>query len=367
MVNSIKKSQVDAIKVRAPGRANILGEHIDYCGGKVLPFALEQYMQFKFTKTDKKPKIIAEDLEDDWEYGASERPAWAHYFNTMLEQLKNKIGYVPYFDLVFNSTIPIGGGLSSSSALCCGFLSGINKLYDLALSKRDIIKLASEAEYGLGLQGGLMDQCAIMYSKAEHALLLDCDDMSMEHIYLDPDIFSFYLIDTGVKHQLVDSPYNDRKMSSQQGLNAICSHKKQTLNYRELNMEDLEVLNDVVQIKSLRHVVSEIKRVDLAVKALMQGNPVEMGQLMNETHRSLSTDYKVSCAEADFLVNRFQDEKGVYGARMIGGGFGGHVLILLKPGVNLNFMSRVQEDYKEAFGLKPNYFKASPSSGLSFS
>ncbi|NNE15039.1 MAG: galactokinase [Saprospiraceae bacterium] len=354
--------------VRAPGRANIIGEHVDYCEGLVLPFAIKQSMYFcGKRRNDSLVYLHAFDYSKTIQLESEkEAPNWSKYFLQIINLLGKKKGLNQGFDLSFGSDIPIGGGVSSSSALCCGFLLLLNELLGLRLSKRQILNLASEAEHGIGLRGGKMDQTAIMFGKKDKAIFLDCKNETHQFIDLSLEENKFVLFDTGVKHSLVDSEYNKRREEVDLALKCVCKSIGKEVSFRELTLTDIAFLEkeSTVLFNRISHVISEIDRVKQSVKAIDAKEYSSLGLLMNDSHRSLKERLEVSCNELDFIAEHLQRQANVYGARMMGGGFGGNVIALVKSGYSGGF-NKLTSDYEERFGIKLKIIEVEPGKGAS--
>jgi len=317
--------------VKAPGRANIIGEHIDYCEGMVLPFAIEQSMYF-VTKRHASDLVVinSEDYQSTWQEGQATSDSWMGYIQQVLVVVRKNNLLVTGCEVYITSDIPIGAGVSSSSALCCGFLYVLNEINKWQLGKNELIAMASEAEYGLGLRGGKMDQYSIFYGEEGSAVLLDCRDHTYRLIEIDQAVFQFVLLDSGVQHSLVHSDYNSRRDEVERAL-AQVREVEQEAGYRSITSRHIDLLAEhSVERKRLRHVYSEINRVGLAVAAIEQKDPIGLGQLFFKSHYSLRDDYEVSCPEIDWLIAYLEQDRGIYGARMMGGGFGGSVICLVK-------------------------------------
>lgn len=344
--------------VRAPGRANIIGEHVDYCGGTVMPFAIQQSMYFFFSKVNAGNEYIYLDCDADSEH--SDGSGLLKKLEAVLLKHQIELGN---FRVAITSDIPIGGGLSSSSALCCGFIYGLNELFQKDLDKTDIIRYASAAEYGVGVKGGLMDQHAVVFSKANKALYLDCNDHSFGYLDLDPELFQFELWDTGIRHKLMESKYNNRRETLELAMEELSMHKGRKLDYNEVKPEDLSVLKDPVYRLRIRHVISERKRVTEAKRAIETKDIKVLAQQLNASHESLRDNYEVSWKEADWLQAKLIEHGFSLGSRMVGGGFGGHLICLR----NKNAAHDEQEllcAYKRQFGIEATKREVRASSGI---
>lgn len=353
------------VRVSSPGRANIIGEHIDYCGGTVMPFAIQEHMVFWAAKSLRKTSIIAS-MEDGWHFDPF-KVSGSHrnhrYFIACLAAMENQ-GYKPgFFSLGFTSSIPRGGGLSSSTALCCGFIASLSALFDFDLSFEELINLASQAEYGAGTKGGLMDQYSIVCGKRDKALYLDCETRSYSLLDLNPQDFSFILWDTGVSHSLANSDYNLRRRQLDEARERIEMHKGREQSFAEMQEEDLQHLEDRTYRRRLRHVIEEMARARKAKYAICAKQPGILGELMNDSHRSLRDNFEVSCPEADYLVSELNGRNMCHGARIMGGGFGGHVIALMKS-YDVEKQSDLSADYFRRWGLHTTVRTVKASPGL---
>lgn len=360
--------------VLSPGRINIIGEHIDYNHGFVLPAAIDKYICFAISKNETQDcRIVSLDLNDEYQFNIQDKVApisknWVNYFLGVFHQVQDKID--SGFDIVFSSTIPIGAGLSSSAALECGFLYGLNYFFGLGLDKKQIAKMGQKAEHTFaGVNCGIMDQFASVFGKENQVIFLDCD--TLEHQYAPADFgdYTLLLLNTNVKHNLQTSEYNNRRKECEAGIGIIQNKFPEVSNFREAKMEMVEELKeemgDVVYRRS-RFVVGEISRIQELVKSLKENDFENVGQLMTATHYGLSKDYEVSCEELDFLVEHVLQEEGVLGARVMGGGFGGCTINLLKKTEVEKIIEKLSKAYLEKFGIELTPYQVSVSEGTHF-
>lgn len=360
--------------VLSPGRINIIGEHIDYNHGFVLPAAIDKYICFAISKNETQDcRIVSLDLNDEYQFNIQDKVApisknWVNYFLGVFHQVQDKID--SGFDIVFSSTIPIGAGLSSSAALECGFLYGLNYFFGLGLDKKQIAKMGQKAEHTFaGVNCGIMDQFASVFGKENQVIFLDCD--TLEHQYAPADFgdYTLLLLNTNVKHNLQTSEYNNRRKECEAGIGIIQNKFPEVSNFREAKMEMVEELKeemgDVVYRRS-RFVVGEISRIQELVKSLKENDFENVGQLMTATHYGLSKDYEVSCEELDFLVDHVLQEEGVLGARVMGGGFGGCTINLLKKTEVEKIIEKLSKAYLEKFGIELTPYQVSVSEGTHF-
>ncbi len=346
-----------AILFTSPGRINLIGEHTDYNGGFVFPGAIDRAM-FAAIKPNgyDKIRVYSIDLDEYCEFGLeeSDKPdkQWASYiFGVCREVIKRGFKVKP-FDTVFLGTVPLGAGLSSSAALESVYAYAINDLYnDNSIDKFELARIGQSTEHNYcGVKCGIMDQFASIFGKAGHLMRLDC--LNMEHKYypFNPEGYKLVLIDSQVKHALVDSPYNKRRES--------CERVAKSLGQETLRGATMEMLDKVKEQISdedylrARYVIGEEQRVLDVCDALERGDYETVGERMYETHWGMSKDYEVSCVELDFLAT-LAKECGVTGARIMGGGFGGCTINLVKSELYDNFIDTVKSKFNENYGHEP--------------
>lgn len=359
----------------SPGRINIIGEHIDYNDGFVLPAAINKYvcLAFSINKTSE-CTIIAKDLNSTISFDLNDnlvphKKMWVNYIFGVIHQLKMKHYPLKGFNVVFSSTIPIGAGLSSSAAVECGFAYALSKLFDLGLSKEEIALIGQKSEHTfVGVNCGIMDQFASVFGKKKKAIKLDCTTLEYEYHNADFKKYSLLLLDSNVKHTHLTSGYNVRRQEVEQGLATIKEHFPEVKTFRNCTLEMVQTLQETLGetiYKRCHFVVKEIERVQDAVTAMEQSDFKKLGQLMSGTHQGLSEEYEVSCEEIDFLVDAVQHEKSVLGARMMGGGFGGCSINLVEKGSENDLIERITKRYREAFGIELKAYKIKISKGTS--
>jgi galactokinase len=356
----------------SPGRINIIGEHIDYNDGFVMPAAINKYVCFAISiNTDATVTLIAQDLNEAYKFDLNDnlKPVdkmWVNYILGVLHQLKPK-GLSTGCNIVFSSTIPMGAGLSSSAALECGVAYAMNKLFDLGLTKKDIALIGQQSEHTfVGVNCGIMDQFASVFGKKNKVIKLDCNSLEYEYYNADFKKYTLLLLDSNVKHTHLTSGYNDRRQEVEQGLSIIKQNHPEVDTFRDCNekmVTDLkEQLGDTI-FKRCLFVVKEIQRVQDAAMALKISDFKKLGKLMTETHYGLSKDYEVSCAEIDFLVDAAQQEKSVLGARMMGGGFGGCSINLVEKGIEKELIDKITMAYRNQFGIELKAYKVKIAKG----
>lgn len=348
------------ILVRSPGRVNLIGEHTDYNQGLVLPAAINKDIVMAIGRRDDDAiHLYSIDQNDSYQTTtrAWERSPtlWPDYVIGVVQQLFKRDYLIGGFNLVFGGNIPLGAGLSSSAALECATTFALSELFDLRLEKLDIalISQAAENEF-VGVKCGLMDQFASVFGKEGQLIKLDCRDFSYEYIPFQQDGYKIVLFDTQVKHSLASSAYNKRREECEYGVSLIARKNPHVESLREATLEQVETLIkpiDEVVYRRCRYVVSEIQRLQDASTDLQGGNIHTFGRRMFNTHDGLQYDYEVSCRELDILVDIVRKDSAVMGARMMGGGFGGCTINLVKTEELDRVVREVNDQYEVRTGL----------------
>ena len=358
--------------VLSPGRINIIGEHIDYNDGYVLPAAIDKVICFALEKNNsKKSKIIAIDLNEEFEIDLTQEVklndiVWTNYIRGVIKQLQDNGFSFEGFNCAFSSNIPVGSGLSSSAALECGMIFGIKQLFDLKIEKVDIALLGQKAEHWVGINCGIMDQFSSVLGLENKVIQLDCNTLDYHYHNADFKDYSLVLFDSNVKHSLFTSEYNTRRIECEQGLSIIKSHFPEVKSFRNCTDEQLLSIQDKMNetvFKRVHYVVKEINRVIKACEALDKGNIEELGQLLFETHYGLSQEYEVSCAELDMLVDTAKADNNIIGSRLMGGGFGGCTINLIKKGHENEVKSKFSNLYLNTFGIELKFYDVKISNG----
>ncbi|MDD5148882.1 MAG: galactokinase [Flavobacterium sp.] len=358
--------------VLSPGRINIIGEHIDYNDGFVLPAAIDKIICFAFEKNNTNTsKIIAIDLEDEFEIDLNDTvklndKVWTNYLRGVINQLKNNGFIFEGFNCVFSSNIPVGSGLSSSAALECGFLFGINELFGLKIKPIDIALMGQKAEHWVGINCGIMDQFSSVMGLENKVIKIDCSTLEFEYHDANFSDYSLVLFDSNVKHSLMTSAYNQRREQCEEGISILKTNFPEIKSFRDCTESQVLSLEKVMGpdiFKRCSFVVKEISRVTKACEALDNGEIEVLGRLMFETHEGLSVEYEVSCDELDFLVNSVKKENCVIGSRLMGGGFGGCTINLIKKGEEESIKSKLSKLYLDAFGIELKIYDVKISNG----
>ncbi len=355
------------ILIKSPGRVNIIGEHTDYNLGYVLPASIEKGIYFAIQKNNSEIVTIETFLLQPEKINihlTGKSPNfqcfWGKYFKAILEILKEKNYPLEGVNCVFAGDIPIGAGLSSSAALCCGFTFAISEVLDLKITRQQIAKIAQEAEHKIGLNCGLMDQYAVLFGKKENALFLDCKDLSYNYVPINLVGYSWVLINSNIKHELaVGNEYNDRRKSCENIVNKVKETNPSVTSLRDVTLESILKIKELVSpidFKRAFYIINENKRVLKMISALENGDAKKVGNILLDGHKSMSSDFEVSTTEIDFLVSISEKQEGVLGSRMMGGGFGGCTINLIKDEHIVSAIENIVSAYKNETGIKAEYY-----------
>ncbi|MEM9649074.1 MAG: galactokinase [Bacteroidota bacterium] len=349
-----KRFESEPLMVFSPGRINIIGEHTDYNDGYVFPAAVDKGMIAAIGKSvSGKCTAIALDLNSTIEFETDKLSPvkegnWENYLYGVVAEIQNRNKIIGDFNIVLKGNIPEGAGMSSSAALENSIVFGLNRLFELNLTKEEMVMISQKAEHNyVGVKCGIMDQYASMFGIKDNALHLDCRTIKSEAYKIDFKDHKLVLINTNVKHSLSDSAYNDRR--------SACERISELLGVRALRdvtEADLEkIIGEVTpaNYQKALYVIQENARTLKAASAIENGDLKKLGALLYQSHLGLSTQYKVSCEELDFLVDQAKKDKNVLGARMMGGGFGGCTINLIaKEGVK-TFIESTAKAYSGKF------------------
>lgn len=358
---------------RAPGRVNLIGEHTDYNEGFVLPLAIDrEFLVAGAPREDSTINVQALDIEDKFSFdlggeAVKRRGNWRDYVEGTVRCLQKRFDLRCGADLIISSTIPIGAGLSSSAALEISTGFALLSLGGIEIDRRELALAAQEAEHEFaGLRSGIMDQFASAFAAAGHALLIDCRSLETVQIPLEIGDTVIAVCNTRIKHELASSEYNTRRRECEIGVQILREKLPEISSLRDVGEEDLEKYQNLLpeNIKRrCRHVITENRRTLEAVECFRRNEMEKAGRLMNASHESLRTDYQVSCRELDKLVEIARSVKGVFGARMMGGGFGGCTINLVRKADFERFENEILQKYQSAYGITPSVFKVKASDG----
>lgn len=349
------------------GRINLIGEHTDYNGGYVFPGAIDKVIMAAIAPngTDR-VRVFSVDIDDYAEFGFNEEDApsqsWARYIFGVCREIIKRGGTVKGFDAVFAGDIPLGAGLSSSAALESCFAFAFNDMFnDNAIDLFELARIGQSTEHNYcGVNCGIMDQFASVMGKKGKLMRLDCRSMEFEYFPFAPEDYELVLVDSAVKHELADSPYNRRRQSCERVATRL---GLETL--RDATMPMLEAIRADISAEDFsraKFVIEEKERVLAVSDALRDGDYEKVGRLMYETHHGLSKDYEVSCEELDFL-NYIARECGVTGSRIMGGGFGGCTINLVRKDLRDKFITTAREKFSERYGHYPKVYPVVISDG----
>ena len=350
------------ITLRAPGRINLIGEHTDYNGGFVLPAAIDKAIWFAAgRRKDGRFAFYALDLDafflsEDEHPVFQEKYSWANYLLGVVSEARKDGLDFGGLNVVFGGDVPLGAGLSSSAALESGAMFILNELYDLGLSKMDIVRLAQRGENNfVGMKCGIMDMFASVMGRENAFVRLDCRSLEFEYFPFDTRDYSLVLCDSRVKHALVDSEYNTRRSECEEGVSVLKRYDPAISSLRDVRLDFLKKhQNDLREVvfKRCKYVVEEIGRVEKACAALQKNDLKTVGALMFETHDGLNLEYQVSVPELNFMVEIARTDRAVLGSRMMGGGFGGCTINLVKTKAAGEFITVLREAYRRVFHLE---------------
>ena len=355
----------------SPGRINLIGEHTDYNGGFVFPGAIDKGMiaEIKPNGTGK-VRAFSIDLNDYAEFGLNEEDApkasWARYIFCVCREIIKRGGQIQGFDTVFAGDVPLGAGMSSSAALESTYAFALNELFSLGIDKFELAKIGQSTEHNYcGVNCGIMDQFASVFGKEGSLIRLDCRSLEYKYFPFNPVGYKLVLLDSVVKHELASSAYNKRRQSCENAAAAIRRNHPEVEFLRDATMEMLnEVKGDISAEDYMRaeYVIEEVQRVLDVCEALEKGDYETVGQKMYETHHGMSKLYEVSCEELDFL-NDVAKKCGVTGSRVMGGGFGGCTINLVKDELHDAFIKEAFESYTKKFGHEPKVYEVVISDG----
>lgn len=365
-----------SIIVRAPGRVNLIGEHTDYNQGFVLPMAIEsQVLIAASPRTDDEIHLIALDQNNSTtsflleNIIPSKQEIWSNYPRGVAFLLKERGYSFTAFNAVIAGNIPIGAGLSSSAALLVAFAVLLENLGNFFLDKIEVAKLCQQAEnLFCGVQSGIMDQFIIALAQENHALFIDCKDLSYKQVSL-PSKSTILICNTMKSRQLSGSAYNERRLECNKAIELLAKfHQKQFLSLRDVTLTELKEAEKILPtnlFQRAKHVISENLRVLAAITACQNNELTTLGELINQSHKSLSLDYQVSSKELDLMVNIARRQMGVYGARLTGAGFGGCTVNLVEANQAQEIAKSIKDKYFQETGIVTEIYFATASAGAS--
>lgn len=366
-------AQAPPLIVRSPGRVNIIGEHTDYNEGFVLPAAIDKAAYVAMSlRSDDEIHLVARDLNKTFRTSVAElRPAthvnWPNYILGAAAQFGKRGILLRGFNALLTSDVPMGAGLSSSAAVECATVFALNELLQTNLDRITMVHMAQKAEHEYaGVLCGIMDQFASLMGKKNHVIRLDCRSLEYEYEPFELGNIKVLLLNTNVKHSLASSEYNTRRQECEQAVAWVRAHVAGVHSFRDVTTEMLDryvLPKDPLVDRRARFVVQEIERLLAACEDLKKGDIHSLGRKMFATHDGLSNMYGVSCKELDWLVDQVRQHEAVIGARMMGGGFGGCTINLIREDAIEPLLEKLQPAYEAAMGLPLTGYVATIENG----
>jgi galactokinase len=345
---------------RSPGRINLIGEHTDYNDGFVMPAAIGPSVYLALaSRDDGRIRLRSTAFPEPFEGHVSDLSRtpvpWVNYVIGVIDGLRERGLHATGFDALFSSDLPVGAGLSSSAALSCVTAFGLDTLQGFGLPRAAMVDVARLAEHRYaGVMCGIMDPFASLFGRRGHFIRLDCRSREYSHVPFHAEGHSLLLLNTNVKHSLASSAYNQRREECAQGLEWVREGHPEALSLRDVTEEMLDrhvTPRDAVVDRRCRYVLRENRRLLDLCDDLLRGDLPSAGRRMFETHAGLRDMYEVSCPEADFLVEQSRAEPAVLGARMMGGGFGGCTIHLVRTDMTADWLAALESRYEDSFGL----------------
>ncbi len=356
----------------SPGRINFIGEHIDYNDGFVMPAAIDKGIFFAVAPNNTNTvNIYSAEMHEELHialHDIHKIDGWKNYILGVIDQLLKRNYPVKGFDAVFGGFLPVGAGLSSSAAVECGLAFALNDIFDLNISKVDITLICQKAEHTYpGVQCGIMDQFASVMGKKDHVLLLDCNTLHYDLLPFNTDEYAIVLINSKVHHSLAGGEYNVRRQQSEKGMQLLKEKYPFAKTFRDITPQQVKdikaTFDDADVYKRCLYVTEEIERTQKGALLLKARNIKDFGELMFKTHEGLSKLYNVSCEELDFLVDRAKEHPEIAGSRLMGGGFGGCTINLIKHDKVEEITCAIVKQYKEKFGIEAEVYSMRLSDG----
>ncbi|UII20982.1 galactokinase [Fulvivirga ligni] len=359
--------------VRSPGRINLIGEHTDYNLGFVLPAAVDKGIYMAFGKSEgDTSRLVSVDQQEDFSFDIKQptfkvEQQWYNYIIGTSSELIGLGAEVEGFNMVFSGDLPQGAGMSSSAALECGTAIGLNTLFDLNLSKEELIKASQKAEHNyVGVMCGIMDQFASTMGKEDQVILLDCRSLEYDYFPLELNAYSLLLCNSNVSHNLASSEYNVRRAQCEEGVAILKKHYPQVTSLRDVTMEMLEEhkaeFDSVVYLRC-KYVVEENERVENFCDALKRHDLDEVSDILASAQHAMKTEYEITCPEIDFMADFANEKEEVKGSRMMGGGFGGCTINIVKNEYRETFKKELSAQYKAKFDIDIDFYDVNISDG----
>lgn len=354
----------------SPGRINLIGEHIDYNDGFVMPAAIDKGVYYAIRPNNSGvANFYSVDFDESYStdiHVIQKQDGWKNYVLSVLNEFFNAGKTIGGFDCVLAGDIPRGSGMSSSAAVEGGLAFALNEIFEAGFERKELALLCQRAEHNFpGVKCGIMDQYANMMGKKDHVILLDCRSIEHQYLPLQLNEYEIVLVNSKVHHSLASSEYNQRRQQCEEGL-AIMKREDGINSFRQLSPAQLAkyrlLMTDAVYDRC-SYVVEEIERTQQAAKYLQENDMKNFGRLMYETHWGLSQKYNVSCRELDLLVELAEKNEGVIGSRLMGGGFGGCTINLVRNTASNSFSNDIKAAYEKEFAIVPEIYVVQSSDG----
>lgn len=356
-----EKFNNDPLLIAAPGRVNLIGEHTDYNEGFVLPGAVDKKMYVAMAENNTSTiNVYANQFKETYSFsleGIKPVDGWMNYLLGVTYHILDKGKTIRGVDVIIDGDVPVGAGMSSSAALTSAYGFALNEIFKLGFSRMDLAFIGQKTEHTfVGVMCGIMDQFASLHGKKGHVMKLDCRSLEYEYIPFDFPDYNIVLVNSMVSHSLAGTEYNVRRQQCEEGVAILKKHYPHINSLRDVSLEVLGLHQHelpAIVYDRCWYVVSEEQRLIKGCAALQQGDLTTFGRMMKATHQGLSKQYSVSCTELDFLAERAGFFEEVAGSRMMGGGFGGCTINIVKKDAVEQFTNKIQAAFNQLFRQVP--------------